>query len=202
MSSLRTGGRKSLLMIVFLLLATCFLMDGLALASEAAQGADRSGDLLDLLSRFINFILLVAILFWVIRKFRVKDLLAGRVEDLRQRMESLKREKEGTEQKYLEAERQLREFEERRKEILEQFKQEGLAEKEKIVAEARDRASQITEQAGLTIQQEMQSTMDRLKQEVVDLAAQKAEEIISKGLTDKDQDNLVNEFIERVDKIH
>jgi F0F1-type ATP synthase membrane subunit b/b' len=48
----------------------------------------------------------------------------------------------------------------------------------------------------------MQSTVARLRQEVVDLAAQKAEEIISKGLTDKDQDNLVNEFIERVGRLH
>jgi F0F1-type ATP synthase membrane subunit b/b' len=41
-----------------------------------------------------------------------------------------------------------------------------------------------------------------LRQEVADLAARRAEEIISKGLTDKDQDNLVNEFIEMVERLH
>ncbi|GAG38310.1 unnamed protein product, partial [marine sediment metagenome] len=61
---------------------------------------------------------------------------------------------------------------------------------------------QIIEQAELTIQREIQSARDRLKQEVVDLAAQKAQEIIAKKLTEEDQDRLVNEFIERVDKIH
>jgi F0F1-type ATP synthase membrane subunit b/b' len=39
-----------------------------------------------------------------------------------------------------------------------------------------------------------------LKREVAGLAAQKAGEIIDKELDEKDQDNLVNEFIEKVGK--
>ena len=93
-------------------------------------------------------------------------------------------------------------FEEERNDIIEQFKKEGMVEKEKIIAEAKERVRQILEQAELTIQNEMQSARDRLEQEVLDLAAQKAREILSKEITDEDQDNLVNEFIERVDKIH
>ena len=62
--------------------------------------------------------------------------------------------------------------------------------------------TQIIEQSELTIQQEIQAARDRLKHEVVELAAQKAREIIEKEMDEKDQDNLVNEFIERVGKIH
>ena len=77
-----------------------------------------------------------------------------------------------------------------------------MAEKERIVADARERVKGIIAQAELTIQQEIHSAKDRLKQEVVNLAAQKAQEIITKKLTDKDQDHLVNDFIERVGKLH
>jgi F-type H+-transporting ATPase subunit b len=77
-----------------------------------------------------------------------------------------------------------------------------LAEKEKIIQEAKDRAEKIVQHAELTIQQEIQNTRDLLRREVVDLAAQKAQEIISEKMTDKDQDNLVDEFIERVGDTH
>ena len=57
-------------------------------------------------------------------------------------------------------------------------------------------------QAELTIQQEMQSAKERLRREVMDLAAEKAQETIANEMTDEDQDRLVSEFIERVGKIH
>ncbi len=41
-----------------------------------------------------------------------------------------------------------------------------------------------------------------LKKEVLDLAAQKAKNIIEKEMNEKDQDQLVDEFIEGVGEIH
>lgn len=169
---------------------------------EGAHEEDRSGDLRDLLYRFINFALLVIILFVAIKKSGAMGFFSRRVEEIKEKLESLKNEKEESENRYRDIEKKLRDFEEERKDIIEQFKKEGMVEKEKIIAEAKERVQQILEQAELTIQNEMQSARDRLKQEVLDLAAQKAREILSKEITDEDQDNLVNEFIERVDKIH
>ena len=98
--------------------------------------------------------------------------------------------------------RKLKHFQEKRSEIIEQFRKEGLAEKEKIIAEANERVKQIMEQAELTIQSEMESARNRLRRDVIDLAAQRAREILSNEITDEDQDQLVDEFIERVGKIH
>ena len=201
MFSLRSNKGKTLFFIIFLL--TCyFLFYGMVFASGGHEGSDRSGDLLDLLYRSINFALLVIILFWAIKKGGIKDFLSARTEEIRQKLEDLKKGKEDAENRYRDIEKRLREFEEKKKDIIEEFKSEGIAEKEKIIAEAKERVKQIIEQAELTIQQEMQSARDRLKQEVVNLAAQKAKEIISKEITERDQDNLVNEFIERVERIH
>jgi len=169
---------------------------------EGEHGKDRRGDLLDLLYRFINFALLVIILFVAIRKSGLKDSLTGRIEEIKQRLEDLRKEKEETESKYRNAERKLRDFEGERKDIIEEFKKEGYAEREKIIAEAKERVKGIIEQAELSIQHEMQSARDRLRGEVVDLAAQKAQELLAKEITDKDQDQLVSEFIEKVGKIH
>jgi F-type H+-transporting ATPase subunit b len=175
-------------------------------SAESAQGGehgkDRSEDLRDLLYRFINFALLIIILFLALRKSGLKDSLAGRIDEIKQRLEDLRREKEEAERKYQDVEKKLRDFETKKKEIIEQFQNEGQAEKERIIAEANERAKHILEQAELTIQHEMQAAKDRLKREVMELAAGKAQEIIAKEITDDDQDRLVNEFIERVGKIH
>ncbi len=166
------------------------------------KGKDRSADLRDLLYRFINFALLIIILFVAIRKSGLKDSLVGRIDEIKQRLEDLRKEKEEAESRYQDIEKKLRDFEANKREIIEQFQNEGQAEKERIIAEANERAKQIVEQAELTIQQEMQSAKDRLRREVMQLAATQAQEIIAKEMTDEDQDRLISEFIERVGKIH
>jgi F-type H+-transporting ATPase subunit b len=166
------------------------------------HGADRTGDLIDLLGRFINFAILVSLLIVVVKKFRVKETLIARIDEIRQRLEDLKKEKEETESRYREAETKLRKFEQEREEIIEQFKREGEDEKERIIAEAEQRSVQILKQAELTIQQEMNSARERLRQGVVEIAAQRAGEIMAKEMTDKDQVRLVNEFIEKVGNLH
>lgn len=175
-----------------------------AVESEASHGnghtEDHSGDLRDLLYRFINFSLLVIILFIIIKRTKISDYFSARSEEIRQKLEDLKREKEEAEGRYQAMERQLKDFEEKRKEIIEQYKKEGLAEKEKIITEAKQRVKQIIDQSELTIQQEILSARDSLKQNVVELAAQKAQEIISRELNEGDQDQLINDFLERVGK--
>ena len=215
---------QGVMLIIFFMAALCLLLNtGEVIASgegahgggqesvhesssEGAHGGehgkDRSADLRDLLYRFINFALLVIILFVAIRKSGLKDSLSGRIEEIKQRLEDLRKEKEEAESQYKDLERKLRDFEAKKKEIIEQFQNEGQAEKERIIAEANERAKQIVEQAELTIQQEMQSAKDRLRKEVMELAAGKAQEIIAKEMTDEDQDRLVSEFIEKVGKIH
>ncbi|MBW1803519.1 MAG: ATP synthase F0 subunit B, partial [Deltaproteobacteria bacterium] len=140
------------------------------------HGADRKGDLLDLLWRFINFALLVIILGWGMKKAGVKNSLASRVKDIKQRLEDLKNEKEASESKYRDIEAKLQAFEKEKRRIIEEYKREGQAEKDKIITEAKARVEQIIDQAELKIQQEIQSARDRLKGEVVDLAAEKAQD--------------------------
>ena len=54
----------------------------------------------------------------------------------------------------------------------------------------------------MTIQQEIEAAKERLKAEIVDLATERAKEIISSSIKDKDQDKLIQEFIEKMESIH
>jgi F-type H+-transporting ATPase subunit b len=178
------------------------LWAGAALASGGGEHGDSGARMADLLYRLINFTLLVIILVVVLRKAALKDFFANRRAEIAQRMENLKKEKAEAEAKYQALEKKLKDFEQQRKEIIEQYRAEGEAEKARIIEEARKRAGQIVAQAELTIQREIQSAKERIKAEVLMAAAARAEEIISRELKDKDQDRLVSEFIERVEKLH
>lgn len=175
-------------------------------AQEGGAGeghsVDRSADLRDLLYRFINFAIMVIVIAWALKKADIKGIFSRRIEDIRQKLDTLKSDGKEAEEKYRAIEKKLKAFAKERDEIIEQYKKEGEAEKARIIAEANLRVQQIIEQAENNIQQEMQSARDRLKQEVVNLASQKAETIIAREMTDKDQDSLVQDFIERVGEIH
>ncbi len=200
------GRLRRLKRIWFALLVVHLFFFASLVGAWAAGGGhattDRSGDLWDLLWRIVNFTLLVIILAWALKRAGVKKFFTARTEEIRLKLEDLKRQKEESEKKYRELEQLLREFEEKKKDILEQYAKEGQIEKERIIAEAKDRADQIIEQAEVTIKQEMAAAGDRLKREVVNLASQRALELIEERMTDKDQERLVNEFIERLEKLH
>ena len=197
-------GKGKLAIIICLTLVGLVFFCGLGFGSEggghgAAQDSKR---LLDLGYRFLNFALLVIILFVVIRKTAIKDFFGARREEIKKKFEDLRKERDEAEGRYRELENELKAFEIKKKEIIEQFTTEGIAEKERIIAEAEERAKQILKQTDLTIQRKIQSAKDQLRAEMVELAAQRAQQIIEKKIKDSDQERLVNEFIERVEKIH
>jgi F-type H+-transporting ATPase subunit b len=198
------GKKGKFLLIAGLTLISIFILCSLGFASEGGGhgGTDGSQRLWDLGARFLNFAILVIILFVVIKKTNIKDFFSGRRAEISQKFEDLKRERDAAESRFRKLEDELKAFEAKKKEIIQQFEAEGVAEKEKIIAEAEERAKQILEQAGLTIQREIQAAKDRLATEMVEAAAQRAQGIIEKEITDSDQDQLVNEFIERVEKLH
>jgi F-type H+-transporting ATPase subunit b len=198
------GKKGKFVLIAGLTLISIFILCGSGFASEGGGhgGTDESQRLWDLGARFLNFTLLVIILFVVIRKSGIKDFFSARREEISKKFEDLKEERDAAEGRYRELEEELKAFETKKKEIIQQFEAEGIAEKERIIAEAEERAKQILEQAGLTIQREIQAAKDRLTAEMVGAAAQRAQRIIEKEIKDSDQDQMVNEFIERVEKLH
>ena len=198
------GRRTSPALIAGCIVLGLLLLCGLGFASEGGGhgGVHDNARLLDLGYRFLNFTLLVIILFVVIRKTAIKDFFSARREEIRKNLDSLKAERGTAESRYQELEKKLKEFETKKKEIIDQFRAEGIEEKERIIADAEERARQILNQADLTIEREIRAAGDRLKQEMVDVAAQKAKVIIAKEIKDSDQDNLVNEFIKSVGKLN
>ncbi len=157
---------------------------------------------IDFVYRCINFAVFIAIIAVVVKKTAVKDFFSARRESLQHEFDELKRQKMEFESRCKALEEELKAFEVQKKEILERFRQEGEQEKQRIIEKAQLRAEQIIQQADLTIAREINQVKQRLKEEVVDLAAVKAQEIISRYIKDSDQDVLFNEFIKEVENLH
>jgi len=195
-------------MAAFLTLGLCLAFWSFGVASGGGEAAaHESGQGLDLLYRFIlyrfiNFALLVIILFVVVKKTPIKDFLSARRLDIKRRLEELERDRKASEDRYRELERKFGESEKQRDELIAQYKAEGLAEKEKIVAAARAKAQEILKQADLTIKREIEAAKQRLRNDVAEAATQKAQEILQKEIREKDQDRLVDDFVERVGKLN
>ena len=166
------------------------------------HSADRSGDLKDLLYRYMNFILLVIILVVVFKKAKISDYFSTRSEEIKKKFDDLKRDKDEAERKYKEVEEQLRNFEAKRNDIIEQYRQEGINEKDRIISEAKERVKQIIEQSEITIEQEIESARNQLKQDIIEIAAQRAQDILIKEIDEKDQESMVVEFVEKVGKVN
>jgi F-type H+-transporting ATPase subunit b len=184
------------------LLAVGVIFCGLSFGAGGHEGGSRSADLLDLLYRFINFALLVIILFVVLKKVNIGGLLSARGEEIKQNMDELRARKEEADRKYRELEKRIREFEASRQGIVEQFRAEGLAEKNRLIAEAEERVKQILLQAESAIQREMETAKSHLQQDMIAMATRNAEAILSKEITENDQERLVNDFIERLGRTH
>jgi len=137
-----------------------------------------------------------------IKKAKLMDYLSARSEEIRSRLDDLKNGKEEAERKYQDIEAKLKDFESKRRDILEEYRKEGIAEKERIIRDARERADQIIVQSEATIKQEMLSVRNRLKQEIVDLAIGQARDIIQKEINEKDHDDLIDEFITKVGRLN
>lgn len=189
-------GRLLFMSLMFLF---AFYAPVFAVGAEAENNL--KGDLTDLAKRLLNFTLLLIILFVAIKKAGLKNFFSARTEEIRQRLTEMKKGQTQAEEKYRLLEEKLKAFEQQSQAIVEQYRAEGSALKESILAEARQKAEQIIAQAEWTVQQEARVAAERIKEDLGRRAVQKTEDLISKELTDQDQDRLVNEFMERIKKV-
>ncbi len=145
----------------------------------------------------LNFTLLVIILVKFLKK-PIADALNGRTESIRAAFDELAAQKAEAERRYAEYERKLSGMDAEADRILKSFMEQGQAEKEKIIAQAKETAERIKAQAEFYIQQELDKAKAELREEVADMAVKMAEELVKKNLTEQDHHKLISEYLERV----
>ena len=188
--------------------AICLLLVGLAatgFASEGGEGAhhvDTGKQMKDFMWRCIDFGVLMAILIWALKKADVKGSLKARRDGIEKALQEAVTARETAERKMAEYQGKLVKANEEIEAISAAIREEGLREKERIIAEARATAEKIKEQARQAADQEVVKARAELRAEAARLSVQLAEQTLKEKINKDDQDRLVGEYLTKVVELH
>lgn len=176
-----------------------------ASAAVAAGGGGHEVDsgvlLKDFLYRCLNFALMVGLLVFFVAK-PIRKGLAGRREGIEKSLQEAKAAKEEAEAKFAEYDRKLSKAAAEIEEISAAIKREGEMEREKILANAREMAEKIKQEAEKSAGHEVSKARAQLRQDAARMAIEIAEDLLSKNFTGEDQSRLVDEYMQKVGELH
>ena len=151
----------------------------------------------DLVFRIMNFTLLVAVLFFLLRK-PIGQGLEARRQGIKDQLDDLERQKEESQRQLAETKQKLSQLDAEVQRIVAEYVQMGETAKAKILEEARASADKLQEQAKKNIENEFASAKQQLMAEMAEQAVSMAEELIRKNIQDQDQERIIDEYLEKV----
>lgn len=190
----RTVQRLVLTLLLLLLTA------GLALAAGGAH-ADSGVLLKDFLYRCLNFVLMLAILIYFVAK-PFKKGMAARREGIAKALQEAEATRQQAEAKFAEYDAKLSKAAGEIEQIYAAIRQEGEQERERILANAREMAAKIQQEAEKSAATAVAKARLELRQEASLLAVTLAEELLKKGFTEADHVRLVEEYMQKVGELH
>lgn len=201
--SVNRNGKSSLLIsvlsgLVLLGFATLCFASGGEGGAAAAHHPDSGAQMKDFAWRVLDFTLLVAILWWALKKANVKGALAERSAGIEKALSEAVTARKEAEAKLSEFADKLARANKEIEEIQTAMKRDGEAEKARIVAEAQASAVKIREQAAAAAEQEVLKARTELREEAGRLAVQLAEQTLKEKIEKADQDRLVGDYLAKV----
>ncbi len=192
----RPGIKASLAIVLGALVVLLCVSIGTASAASG-EAAGSKGWVATDTYRVMNFVVLLAAIIYFFGKW-ISQALSARVRSIKEQLESLETQKVEAEKKLAQYNDKLSQLESEAEKIVQSYIQQGNEAKAKILKAAQETAEKLQLQARRNIEHEFSKARQELQQEVVEKSLVKAEEVLKKAITAKDQDNLVKEYIDKV----
>ena len=175
---------------------------GLLMAAplSAAEGGHAAGPSMALVFWGINFLILLIGLLYFLRK-PVKEFFAARSTLIRTNIDQARDLKGNAEKKYLEYEARLKSIEKEMQDMVASLKKDGELEQRRIVETATQQVASVKSNSERILQQELRKAKEELKKEAVALASELAEDLIRSNLTPDDQGRLVEQYLQKMEKL-
>jgi F-type H+-transporting ATPase subunit b len=187
--------KKGPVMVVFMmLLFFCFM--GVAMASSE-QGGESKGWVATDTYKVMNFSVLAIGLFFLLRK-PTSQALNSRIKGIKDQLDELETKKKAAEKQLAEYNEKFSQLEQETQKLVEDYIRQGNEAKARIIDEAKKAAEKLEEQARRNIDHEFKQAKLELQQEILEKALEKSEEILTNKITAKDQEKLVDEYLEKV----
>ena len=164
-----------------------------------------AGDVTDFLS--INLTTIIAtwlnllILFLVLKHFlfdKVNKVMEDRKNEVAETYKQADEAKERAEKLEQEYEQRISGAKEESAQIIQAATRKAQQRSDEIIADAKVEAKGITEQARNEIEREKKIAVNKIKDDITDIAFQAAQAVIEKDLSGADNERLISEFIDNV----
>lgn len=194
----RPGYQRARLVIVAVVaVLACLSMGvGTVLGTSGAESAAKGWIATDTY-RVINFVVLLAALIFILRK-PISQALSSRIKTIREQLESLEAQKVEAEKQLAQYNEKLSQLEKEAEKIVKGYIKQGNEAKAKILKEAQESAEKLQAQARRNIEHEFDKARQELQREIVEKSLVKAEETLKKAITARDQDKLVDDYLDKV----
>jgi F-type H+-transporting ATPase subunit b len=181
-----------------LLLAAAALVVGAGMGwaasgSEAAHGGLTSTDWF----RVMNFVVLAALLFFLLRK-PIPRALNNRIRGIEDQLKDLERQRGEAETRLAECNQKLSALEKEAERIVADYVRQGQEAKARILKEAESAAEKIRLQTRRNIEHEFAQTKAQLQRDIFEKALSQAEELLKQNVTAQDQNKLIEDYLQKV----
>ncbi len=172
-------------------------MTAQAWASAAAEAEHHAPSINDIWFPLANFLIYAFILV----KFAfplVRDFLRSRRDEVVSTISQASAKKQAAEALVNEYRAKLAGLETEVQSILASLRQEGERERNRVVSEAQATAVKIKEDASFLAEQEVKMARQKLREEMAELAAATARQLVERNLSSADQTRLADDFIQTI----
>lgn len=153
-----------------------------------------------LITQILNFIILFILLRLLLYK-PILNMLNSRKQKIQESLEYAERVKRDAADQQKEFDRKLEETRREMQAAVAAAAQSGERERETILAQARDDARKMIDQAKGQIEYERKQMLSDLREEVVRLSLLAAQRVVSQSLDDKAHRQLVSDFLAQTDEL-
>ena len=147
--------------------------------------------------KVMNFVVLAGALFFILRK-PLSQALGSRRKGIESQLEELEKKKREAEKVLANYNEKLEKLSREAENLIAEYVKQGNEARQRILKEAEAAADKLEEQARRNIENEFEKAKLKLKENILEKAMVKAEEIVKNKITEQDQERLVDEYLEKV----
>lgn len=177
------------------------LVPALALASGGEAAAHASNPWVDIALKFVNFLGLLAIFYFSLRKL-VPQALKDRKEKIERDLIEAREAQAAAEAMLADYQKRVANLETEIQALKDNFKSEGEAQKRRLVEEAHAAAEALKKNAVAAGDREARRVIDELKEDAVRQALALAEETLRKAYAADDQQKALSQTISKIEGMH
>ena len=148
----------------------------------------------------LNFLVLVGLIVWVVRK-KVNPALAARRDEVEKELAEARELRIAAEKRHMETATRLEKLDEEMLQIRGDMIKAGEVERDRIVTQAEEKAARLRKDTSFLIEQQIKQLRKELTQQAAIAAVAAAQELLQERTTDADQDQLAEAYLNRLDEV-